>query len=322
MPAPRHTSPVPLFSGSIGLNNRLTAHRIPFSEDSGVGGLEVAKNILIDPTGEIVSMKGDTKLLSGSFRDLYPSLTDSASFYVVQERETDAAILLVSIGADKSIFTTGVRSGLPKSVRLSYCALQDSILYSSGSIRGILYEDNSSPWPSQSFTADTTADMQAFPTCTHIDFFSGRVVGSVGSSLYYSEYGLINLYDSVRDVAQFEHPIIGIVAVSTGIFVSTTKGIFFIAGLTPSNWAVSKVADYAMLEYCVHHSLVSPTQYGVDTPGLAGLVGTARGPALLLASGRVKPLADENVNFNSHCSASATSGIMVVEDTLIVQSGE
>lgn len=315
MPAPRHTSPVPVFTGSIGLNNVTTPHRLPFSLETGVGACESISNFIIDQTGEPVTRKGYSLLEAGTFHSLVPVGT---YFYVAKDRVSDTAIYLANISNFGQVTLTGVVSGLSKGLKLDYFKLRDSIFYSNGQQSGQLNQMQALPWPENKFTNETTADLLPFIKGDHIELHIGRALASKGSRLYFSEYNLLGLYDSVRNVREFESDIIMICSVQTGIFVSTTNCIYFLAGKNPTKWTIEKVTTFPAIEWCRQLELVKPNSLNSDSINLAVLFGTTKGPVLGLSNGTVQTQIDKNVKTSSNCFS--PGAIVLHGDTLILQS--
>lgn len=315
MPAPRHTSPVPVFTGSIGLNNVVTPHRIPFSLETGVGACESVSNFIIDKTGEPVTRKGYSLLETGTFHSL---VSVGTYFYVAKDRVLDTAIYLANISNSGQVTLTGVLSGLSKGLKLDYFRLRDSLFYSNGQQSGQLNQTQSLPWPENEFTNETTADMLPFIKGDHIEFHVGRAIASKGPRLYFSEYNLLGLYDSVRNVREFESDIIMICSVQTGVFVSTTNYIYFLAGKNPAKWTIERATTFPTIEWCRQLELVKPNSLNSDSISLAVLFGTTKGPALGLSNGTVQTQIDKNVKTSSNCFS--PGAIVLHGDTLILQS--
>lgn len=316
MPPPRHTQPVPVFSGSIGLNNKITPHRLPYSLETGVGALEEASNVIIDQTGEPVTRRGYSLLEAGTFHSMLP--VDSY-FYIAKDRTTDTAIYLASISSNSGqVSLTGVVSGLTKKLKLSYFRLRNTIFYSNGEQSGRLDGSAVSPWPESEFTHETTADMAPFIKGKHIGLFAGRALASVGPRLIFSEYNLFGLYDTVRNIREFESDIILICPVQTGVFISTTEAIYFLSGKNPSKWTVDQVTTFPAVEWCKQFDLVKPGDLKSDSISLAALFGTVRGPALGLSNGTVQTQIDTNISLNLNCQS--PGAIVLHGDTLILQS--
>lgn len=316
MPAPRHTSPVPVFSGSIGLNNRITPHRLPYSSETGVCAFEEATNVIIDQTGEPVTRRGYSLLEAGLFHSMMP--VDNY-FYVAKDRTADTAIYLANISSNSGqINLLGAVSGLTKGLKLSYFRLRNTVYYSNGVQSGRLENSSALPWPESIFTHETTADMVPFIQGKHISLFAGRALASKGPRLIYSEYNLLGIYDTVRNIREFESDIILICPVQTGVFISTTKAIYFLSGKNPAKWTVDQVTTFPAIEWCKQYELVKPGDLKSDSISLAALFGTVKGPALGLANGTVQTQIDANVKLDLDCH---TPGAIVLHgDTLILQS--
>jgi hypothetical protein len=317
MPAPRHTSPVPLFTGSVGLNNKIKPYRLPFSIDSGVCALEKASNVVITSTGELRSIKGTITIESGIFHSLYPS-NKGRGFYVVRQGLETSELLYGRLGSG-SISWRILRQNLPRTIKFSYFKYATYVCASSLEYKFRLIEDELSPWVESDYTGPETDDFKDFPNCQHIETLAGRALGSVDTILYFSEYGLHGIYSTISNWIRVPTTISYLIAVATGVFIATVDEIYFLKGLNPDTWTLELVANYGAPPYAKSASLVDPSNYGLDSSALAGLGLTDEGPALFLQNGSVAPLINDVVEVKKKCY---TVGAVQPVERLIITSGE
>ena len=303
-----------LLSQAIGINNKIVPHRLPFTE-AGVSALESAKDVLIDATGEIITRRGSKLLVSGVYHSGYT--IDDTSFYCIQDRSTDSALLKVVLNADNSIDEIGIRSSLTKGAKCYFTKLGSDIYYANGYERGVLDDSAlSSNWPDNSWTGpETTSQMIYMPVGICLDILAGRMLVAVGPELFFSEYGLLNLTDELKNRVRFESSITMVCSVQTGVYVSDETSLYFLEGLNPNTWTLLKVLDYPA--YGKNQDLVDPSFHGLKSTRLSGLFATAQGQVIGLPDGSVYNLINKNVALPANCGNGA---ILVVDETTILQS--
>lgn len=300
-----------LYSKGIGINNKIIPHRLSFSKDDGVSALEEATNVLIDHAGELVSRKGATLLESGVFHSPWPC---DGGFYVIEDRDTDSAIHRVIFGANGLISTmNGIWAGLIKGQKMSYFKLGNETFYSNGYQRGRLLADVRSAWPVSEWTGhNDNRNFITLPTGLHIEMLSGVVISAVGNEIFYTPPGLPGIMDAARARRRFEADITMLCSVQSGLYVSTTDAVYFLAGVDPEQWKVQKVLSYPA--YGKNPELVDPSFLGFETTKLSGLFSTVNGPVVGLSDGTCVNLIDKNVK-TSGCKKGM---IMVVDETMIL----
>ena len=184
-----------LYSGGVGINNKVVSHRLDFGE-SGVSALEDATDILVGRTGEVVTRRGTSLLEAGVFHSTFKT---DGGFYVVKDRDSDSALYRAVVQSNGDITLNGIRSGLSKGNRMSFCVLGDKTYYTNGSDRGFLQIDTSSDWTDSEWTGgDSNRSFNETPVGNHIDVLSGRIALSVGEEIFWTEYGLPGLVDGRR----------------------------------------------------------------------------------------------------------------------------
>jgi hypothetical protein len=310
---------ITLYKKAVGLNNKVSPHRLAFTAD-GVSALEEATDVIIDPTGEIVTRRSNVLLDNRPWHSLWKT---DGGFFGVTDRATDSALYKLSVNnADGTVVFTGLRSGLMKGAKLSYTRpLGGKIYYSNGYENGMIVNSASEDWTESEWTAsDTTADMVKAPIGTHLDILSGVVLIAVGDELFSTVYGHPGIVNNVLDRVRFETDIIMVCAVQTGVFVSDLTSIYFLAGANPREWTLNKVCNYPAKSHGKNQDLVDPSFLGLETNKMSGLFATANGPVIGLPDGSIINLIDKQVSLPQEGCLSGS--IMVVDETTIIQSGE
>ena len=310
---------VNIYDAGIGLNNRVTAHRLPFSTDDGVSALSAAKDVMIDSTGEVLARRGMLELFSGDFHSTFPA-PDNVSFYVVENVGSTATLYRAVIGAIGLALRTIVTGLAPKP--LSYFKYDDAVYYSNGFERGVLRFDEMAEWPVNIWTGGkTNTTFETLPVGKHIANFHGRALSSVGKEVFFSEYGLLGLIDGVKARRRLGSEIKMLQVVDGGVYVSDKHSVYFFSGADPNKWGSRKVLDYPAVEYSVLPDQVGLKMLGFDTTALGRVFGTTKGIVVGLSDGSVYNLINKNVNMPESCAIDIGS-LMVVDETIVIQSGE
>lgn len=124
-----------VYKGVAGINNKVAPERQAYDFDAEtVTSLEAAVDVFIDETGAVVSRGGEDRIISGSFHSLYKV---ESGFLVAEDRENDCALKHILI-EDGAVKINGIKSGLAKGARFSYCEAGSKVLYTNGFQNGSL----------------------------------------------------------------------------------------------------------------------------------------------------------------------------------------
>lgn len=307
-----------IYSASLGINNKLAPHELPYDEETGVISLEDAVDVVIDKAGKLVSRRGTKLVKSGNYHSRF--VLDDGSFYIIEKRESDSALFKAVPANDGSVDLYGMISDMPKEARFDYVHIGNRIYYCSGYQNGVIENDTPSPWPIQIWTGPkSNIEMKAPPVGEHIDFLAGRALLSRGDELFYSEHGLVGLVDETKNRVRLESDIIMICAVQFGAFISDSKYVYFVSGNDPNEWKCKKVLNYPAIEWSREQGLIDPSFFGLESRDLSILFGTINGPVIGLPDGTAVNLIDRAVTMPD-CGKQSGS-LMVVDETTIIQSG-
>ncbi|RLB91835.1 MAG: hypothetical protein DRH10_00885, partial [Deltaproteobacteria bacterium] len=61
------THNIPIYTGSVGINNRVPPVRLPFDQETGITALEKAEDVLINPSGQITTLRGRELVVLGPY---------------------------------------------------------------------------------------------------------------------------------------------------------------------------------------------------------------------------------------------------------------
>lgn len=312
---------ITLYSGSIGINNKITSHRLFFKEN-GIVAFEQAKNVLIDQTGEVVTRKGTLQVESGDYHSLFSG--DDWGI-VAKNRINDTALYQVIVDQNNTITLTGIRDNLTKEARIDFCDVQNVIFYSNGYENGMITKDCISvPWK-ESINSNNRSlkNFVAPPVGDHLCYNAGRIYWSRTDKgkyvLEYTEFGRLGLYNAAINGEQFSSRIQLIVSAVDGLYVSDEKAIYFLVGLNPHEWVRKKVCDYPALEWGKFPKTIDPSKMGIDSNIPSALIATVNGPMICLPSGQVINLIDKNVTMPVCLKEGAIS---MMDESLIIQTWE
>lgn len=228
-----------ILKATTGLNTKVDPARIKYDPNSGIGELAVAVNVDIDDTGRISRRKGFTQRVAGSFHSLFCA-GDTAlcvtgdAFSILNEGWTTTPIRNVTAGA-----------------KMSYCHVGDKIYYANGYETGYVFNRLSYAWASSTYVGPTTTRVLSDPPIgKFIEHYKGRIYIAQGDTLWYSEPYNYNTFNLHASFIKFEGQIRMVRAVRDGLFISTDRTIYFLAGERADQGFVRlHVAPYAAFMY-------------------------------------------------------------------------
>lgn len=212
----------------IGLRNTVTAERLAPNE------LQVAINVDSDDAEQLRRRRGYTLASSGSFHSLFDGAT--ATYGVKND-----ALGIINPDYTHTVLRSGVGSE-----RLAYVQVGDSVYFSSSLSSGVVVGNTSvSDWGATSDAAtwlspvvNPTATLPALagrllgrpPMATALAYYNGRIFLANGSTVWATELFLYNYVDKTRTFLQFEGGVTVLGAVSDGLYVGTTRDMWFLSG--------------------------------------------------------------------------------------------
>lgn len=289
---------ITVYSGSSGLNAVLDPQRLSqgTKKEPGIIELSQAVNIAIDERGLVTLRNGGFEEVDGEFHSIF---CQGGDCFVVQERESDAAIMRVN--ADYSL--TGVRSGLTKDRRMAWGQSGADTFYSNGLQTGYIRDGVSAAWPVQSYHGPD-ADMQfatAIPAASHIAFMmGGYVLLAVGNAIFANhspfQYGLF--HPARGNVASFAEDITMIAAVHDGFYASDGSRTWFFR--RTDEWYQFKqeqVDDSGALEWSLAHDSVRLRDVNIDLPGFGRVWASGNGICIGTDDGTFINMTKEKIKY-------------------------
>ncbi len=257
--------PFNIFSGATGLNIVEDPVRIAQTKD-GKSDLQVAVNITIDQSYRPKTRDGVEKKLDGSFHSLF---SNGNVCYVVKGES------LFEVAADFTL--TGIRSGLTLDARMAYASVGDRTYYTNGTELGYIKDTISNVWGIGTYAGvDTNRVFSAPMAGQHLAEFLGRMFISEGNVLWWSEPFNFGLFNKGESFVQFHTKIRMIKAVSSGLFISTEKSMYFMQ-YQDRQFTCNKVAAYPAVEWSDASELVDGYEVGFKTGGLCAVWASPEG---------------------------------------------
>jgi len=311
-----------LYHASVGINNKVTPHRLKYDPETGICALEQAENVIINSTGEVVTRKG----YSLSWDNPCHSVFSCGNWGLVAgDRVSDTAVYKVTVN-NGAIVTTGIQAGFVKGRHIEFCDVAGLTFYANGFNKGLFDKSgNHQEWTESNWPSDETHGQFTSPpnNIEKLAYNAGRIFFATEDNghylINYTEYGLLGTYDLVSDGEQLPSRIIFMDAVSDGLYVSDEKHIYFLQGLDPHKWTCKIVTSYPAKEWGKHHGWVDPSDFGIENNRPSRLVATVNGPVLLMPGGSIINLIDKGVTMPVNCSGPGAIGVF--DKTLVIQSG-
>lgn len=231
---------VPWIKQSQGLANKIDPARIQYNPKTGVTHFAEAYNVEFDITGAVSRRLGyaatDIVVPAHSFFD-----AGEYCLFVTANK-------LCSLGMDYTM--NELRITLTPGKYMSYCQLANMVLYMNGSESGVIKEGVSYTYikPPDTRYPDNTREYSDPPIGSIIRSFSGRVYIAQGNTLWYSEPYGPSLFRLATNYIPFPAKIVMVAPVLDGIFVSTTRKIYFLQGKDPKQFQQIVIAHYPAIE--------------------------------------------------------------------------
>jgi hypothetical protein len=300
-----------MLDGFGGLKNTVDMERLEPKD------LAQAINIDLDDKGQPRRRRGYTKMVSGDCHSLFQS--DGGVVYVVKNS------VLGVLNPDYSFSSCGVSIFGSSVNSLAYIQVGKDIYYSGCGTSGIIdTRDNTvSFWGSTndlflSPVVNPTANLPAIrgkllgkpPIASILAYYNGRIYLAEGSTLWCTELYLYNYVDKTRNFAQFDGDITMVGVITDGIYVGTTKGVWFLNGKSypfPIQNILSEGVIPGSMVY-IPGELADQTPPGpeADTPAGASLAFmTSRGYFLGKDGGQAFGLTEEKFIFPGMVRASS-----------------
>ena len=230
---------VPLIRGSTGLNTKDDPVRIAYSPQSGISDLAVAVNVSISPSGRIDRRKGKTSRISLDSLSLFCNGGECVFVH-------DSGLYLLETN-----FSYRLLKALSFNNRVAYVQVGNRIYFTNTYDLGYVENGIAYDWEkTTNYVGPTTQKIYTGPfPGNHLAYHGGRIYISTANILWWSEYSSHSWFDMARNFIPFNTHIRMIKPVRSGVFVSTSRAIYFLHGLVPSDFVQAKIVNYPALEW-------------------------------------------------------------------------
>lgn len=218
------------FNQFAGLKNTVTRERLSPAE------LETAKNIDIDDVGQLHRRRGYTLKGAGNYHSLFRG--DHGAIYVVKNNN----LCLLNLDYTTTTIVSGVGSS-----PLAYVHVNDTIYFSSDVTSGKFDHNTLVPstwgalaadklWLSPVVNPTPTLPpikgklLSRPPLATSLAYFNGRIYMATGNTVWATELYLYDWVDATKTYTLYESDVTMLAAMTDGIYVGTTSGVWFQSG--------------------------------------------------------------------------------------------
>jgi len=299
-----------IFKGALGINNKIDPIRHAYNPDTGVGFLQEAINCDIDDSGMISRRSGQIELSNVPSHSVF---CDGGDCFVVQDRTTDAA--LYQVGTDFSL--TGIRSGLIKGYRVSFCLVGDKTFYTNTVQNGVITNGISSAWPVGTYHGpDTFNDYSPVPVGSHIAYHQGRIWVSVDDVIYCSEPFNPGLFRLAKCFFQFKTNVKMIRPVAGGVWISDSEKIGFTS--SAESWDAQKYIkkfSSPAHEWSDNQRLVDLSNTKWQISGLSAVWSSDKGICIGTSDGQLINVTEENLVYST-----GANGATIVDEHNVINS--
>jgi hypothetical protein len=302
-----------LIGQCAGISNKVDSVRLRVGD---VCDLTTGTDILIDKRGGIVSARGNSLLNAGDYHSGFD--IGDGTFLAALDYSTGSALYKCIPKTDGSLDINGLRSGMTKGARISYCWVDNDIYYMNGFEKGIVSGDASKAWTVSEWPRETEEVYLPTPTGKFLDILSGCFIIASGNEIIWTESSIWGIVNENTAWERLESDVIMIYAVETGVYISDLKSVYWCAGLNPREWIFKKVLNYPAVPYKRYSKTIDPSHFGFQTSAPSALFGTVNGPVIGLPDGSAFNLVDKRVTMPKNYSK---GGLMVVDETMIILSG-
>jgi len=299
-----------IIKGAFGINNKIDPMRHQYNPETGIGFLAEAIDCDIDDSGMISRRNGFAEVSANYSHSVF---CDRGDCFVAQDRVSDTAIY--KIGTDFSL--VGVRSGLTKSNKISYCQVGQKTYYSNGVQNGVIIEGISTSWPLGVYKGpDTLKEYSQAPVGSHIAYHLGRMWIAVDSDIFVSEPFKPGLFRLAGRFFSFGTVVRMIRPVKNGVWVSDSETTGFISiSETWDKQEYERKASIPAHEWSDNHKLVDLKNTQMQIPGLSAVWSSDDGLCIGTEDGQLI-----NVTENKLIYPKGSSGATIINDHVAINT--
>lgn len=240
---------VDVFNKTVGLLNKDHPSSIPekLEDKSPTTALSEATNVFVDNFGYITSYPSNTSIDSGSWHSLF-------SHNGVTLGCENGEVKIINYKEEGSIFDR-FNTGIFSTSRLSYAAVNDDIYFVSSDCYGRISGGAVAPWVVDPIPRDSNRSYIGPFAGSCIEFHLSRLWIAIDNLLFFSEPLAFGSFDIANSFIMLPGEIKDIASVSSGIYIATSIGLYFMSGLSPEEFSIKKVIDKKCSNGCFSRTL-------------------------------------------------------------------
>lgn len=291
--------PLTFYAGTTGLNNRVDPMSI---EDTD---LALCENFIIDEAGLIHTLFSYNLLHEGHF--LGATQNPNLPYVIVKEAQS-ASIYYVN----DDLTLTLVKAGLSLDAPVSFTEFRGYVYFSNGHQNGRIKNKTYSIWPERNGSLKDRRVASSAPIGNHIENYNGLMVISVGPTLYFSLDG--HSFILHENFIEFPKTIIMVRGTPSGLFISTTEKVYYIAGALLPSSSVRTVSQTPAIEWSDSAELVDGADLNLEANGLCALWACTDSACIGLPNGEVQKINKVKIRYPQQVRQSSS---LLVNKTFI-----
>jgi hypothetical protein len=273
----------PIFERTIGLDNKVEDFRIPYSEDEGIVALSRTQNVIIDDVGGIEVRPGKVLVSEGAWHSIF---CDGGDMVGVKDGD-----LCLRLDTQDVVLAPGFDQ------RVSCCMVNGEIYYTSGDKNGRVVAGTHQPWPAMEYGRDTDIQFSGPIPARHIAFHLSRIWLANGNLVVFSEPLGFSLFDLGNSAMLFDAPVVMIRPVEGGVYISTTKKVYFLAGRKIGETVLKVVSEVPAVEWSACQRLIPGKDLGFETEEFYAAWVSESGLFIGNSQGQVVNITKDHVDF-------------------------
>ena len=288
--------PIPIFSGTTGLNTKLDPARLKFNPEAGISELAACVDCDIDDTGRIFRREGTTATVR---TEKWKNLFGCGSFGLGTKGN---ALCII----EPNMSYTAIRNITPDA-RMSYVRDTDGvksiIYYCNGFQNGRIIDKVSHSWPVGTYVGPETRKTFYAPPIGHLlEVHNLRMFIAEDNILWYSEPADYSSYRLAANYFGFSSRLKMLEAVDEGLWISDSESLYFLGGeIAPTVHKMPRQIKKA--EYCAIEGTAQKVQASkIGIENLTGIVivfTTAEGICIGSSDGHLINLTEKKIDLPS-----------------------
>ena len=289
-------------SGAIGVDNVHDPVDLKYDRETGVASLSAGVNVKVTSRLRVERVNGYSEVLTGSY---HSGFRDKGDAFI---GKGNALFLFLPDQTERL-----VKSGL-SGRRISYEQLADKTYYSDTvSVFGVIENSVASDWPTHSYIQDTNRSFVGCPVPAKMAVLNGRMYISPAHNrklLIWSERGQFGLFNLAKSLRKFESDILMIVAVPSGLFVSTRDRTVFLSITSPHNVQLIPVSSSPAVEWSDRPERVDGAKFGLEGTGYRLWRGDT-GACIGSPTGQLINMTEENFKAPDGCAGGMGASVFI-----------